>query len=82
MKPKQKTKRRRLFLDDEEGKSDCNIMKRPFDAIFSWVAALEIPRDSYELLYRLVITPATSKVLQGGPKKCPTLWKCRLVFVG
>ena len=29
------------------------ILKRPFDVIYSWVTTLSIPIDSYELLYRL-----------------------------
>ena len=26
--------------------------KRPFDVLYSWVKDLDIPKDSYELMYR------------------------------
>ena len=30
-----------------------DVPKRPFDVLFSWVDELNIPRDSYELMYRM-----------------------------
>lgn len=29
-----------------------DTVKRPFDVMYSWVSELDIPRDSYDLLYR------------------------------
>ena len=37
--------------DPEEEPED--VPKRPFDVLYSWVMELDIPRDSYELMYRL-----------------------------
>ena len=37
--------------DQEEEPED--VPKRPFDVLYSWVKELNIPKDSYELMYRL-----------------------------
>ena len=37
--------------DPEEEPED--VPKRPFDVVYSWVQELNIPKDSYELMYRL-----------------------------
>ena len=36
--------------DQEEEPED--VPKRPFDVLYSWVSELNIPKDSYELMYR------------------------------
>ena len=41
--------RREESEHDEESE---DVPKRPFDVIFSWVEELDIPKDSYELMYR------------------------------
>ena len=36
--------------DPEDEPED--VPKRPFDVMYSWVQELNIPKDSYELMYR------------------------------
>ena len=40
--------------DESEAEEEVeDTLKRPFDVTYSWVAHLDIPRDSYDLMYRL-----------------------------
>ena len=38
--------------DTEPEEEPDDVPKRPFDVIYSWVDELDIPKDSYELMYR------------------------------
>ena len=38
-------------LSDPEDEPEV-VPKRPFDVLYSWVKDLDIPKDSYELMYR------------------------------
>ena len=38
--------------DSEPEEEQEDTVKRPFDVIYSWVTELDIPRDSYDLMYR------------------------------
>ena len=39
--------------EDEVEEEAEETLKRPFDVMYSWVSQLDIPRDSYDLMYRL-----------------------------
>ena len=39
--------------EDEVEEENEETLKRPFDVMYSWVSQLDIPRDSYDLMYRL-----------------------------
>ena len=39
--------------DSDQEEEPEPVPKRPFDVLYSWVSELNIPKDSYELMYRL-----------------------------
>ena len=46
----------KIIRKEDESEVDEEVedtLKRPFDVTYSWVAHLDIPRDSYDLMYRL-----------------------------